>query len=144
MAVDCVTPGYAPFQGFDITSNFYQYMKVFDELLAYDFDTFVGGHLTSIGSRKDVVITKEFTMDVYNTVKRIHNGMDQSAITSEAAKVIGTDNEFLLFKVVLDHVTDESVKELLPRWIDRLAGVDIWLESHVRTALIYVRWDDKE
>lgn len=144
MAVDCVTPGYAPFQGFDITSNFYQYMKVFDELLAYDFDTFVGGHLTSIGSRKDVVITKEFTMDVYNTVKRIHNSMDQSAITSEAAKVIGTDNEFLLFKVVLDHVTDESVKELLPRWIDRLAGVDIWLASHVRTALIYVRWDDKE
>lgn len=144
MAVDCVTPGYAPFQGFDITSNFYQYMKVFDELLAYDFDTFVGGHLTSIGSRKDVVITKEFTMDVYNTVKRIHNSMDQSAVTSEAAKVIGTDNEFLLFKVVLDHVTDESVKELLPRWIDRLAGVDIWLESHVRTALIYVRWDDKE
>jgi hypothetical protein len=22
MAVDCVTPGYAPFQGFDITTNF--------------------------------------------------------------------------------------------------------------------------
>jgi hypothetical protein len=43
-------------------------MKVFDELLAYDFDTFVGGHLTSIGTKRDVVITREFTMDVYNTV----------------------------------------------------------------------------
>jgi len=32
MAVDCVTPGYAPFQGFDITTNFYEYLKVFDEL----------------------------------------------------------------------------------------------------------------
>ena len=28
------------------------------------------------------------------------------------------------------------------RWIDKLAGVDIWTDTHVRTALIYVRWDD--
>src|SRR5216683_5080833 len=142
MAVDCVTPGYAPFSGFDITTNFHQYLKVFDELLAYKFDTFVGGHLTSIGTREDVEITKEFTMDVYNTVKRIHNNMDAGAVTSEAVKAIGTDNEFLLFKVLLDKVTKDSVKELQPRWIVRLAGVDVWLESHVRTALIYVRWDD--
>jgi glyoxylase-like metal-dependent hydrolase (beta-lactamase superfamily II) len=144
MAVDCVTPGYAPFQGFDITADFHEYLKVFDQLLAYDFDTFVGGHLTSIGTRKDVEDTKDFTYDVYNTVKRIHNKLDQGAVTNEAAKTIGTDNEFLLFKVVLDKVTWDSVAELQPRWINRLAGVDVWLESHVRTALIYVRWDDKE
>jgi len=35
-------------------------------------------------------------------------------------------------------VLDEAGK------INRLAGVDVWLESHVRTAIIYVRWDDKE
>jgi glyoxylase-like metal-dependent hydrolase (beta-lactamase superfamily II) len=144
MAIDSVTPGYAPFQGFDLTSNFRRYMKVFDELLAYDFDTFVGGHLTSIGTKRDIAITKEFTMDVYNTVKRVHNKMDQGAVVTEAAKIIGTDNEFLLFKVLLDKATNDSVKELQPRWIHRLAGVDVWLPSHVRTALIYVRWDDKE
>ena len=144
MAVDCVTPGYAPFQGFDITTNFHKYLKVFDQLLAYNFDTFVGGHLTSIGTKEDVEMTKEFTMDVYNTVKRVHNNMDQAAVTGEAAKTIGTDNEFLLFKVLLDKATNDSVKELQPRWINRLAGVDVWLPSHVRTALIYVRWDDKE
>ncbi|HUO34412.1 MAG TPA: MBL fold metallo-hydrolase [Candidatus Acidoferrum sp.] len=143
MAVDCVTPGYAPFHGFDITENFGKYMKVFDELLAYDFDTFTGGHLTATGSKQDVVITKEFTMDVYNTVKRIHNNMDQRAVVAEAAKIIGYDNEFLLFKVVLDKVTRDSVAELQPRWINRLAGVDVWMDSHVWTALQYVRWDDK-
>ena len=144
MAVDSVTSGYAPFQGFDLTTNFHEYLKVFDEILAYQFETFVGGHLTDTGTRKDVEITKEFTYDVYNTVKRIHNNLDPAAVTSEAAKTIGTDNEFLLFKVFLDEVTRESVKELQPRWINRLAGVDVWLPSHVRTALIYVRWDDKE
>ncbi len=49
------------------------------------------------------------------------------------------ENEFVLFKVLLDRVTGDAVKELQPRWIDRLAGVDVWLPSHVRTALIYVR-----
>ena len=144
MAIDCVTDGYAPFQGFDITTNFHEYLKVFDELLAYKFDTFVGGHLTSTGDRQSVEITKEFTMDVYNTVKRIHNNMDFAAATSDAIKTVGPDNEFLVFKVFLDKVTNDSVKELQPRWINRLAGVDVWLESHVRTTLIYVRWDDKE
>jgi glyoxylase-like metal-dependent hydrolase (beta-lactamase superfamily II) len=143
MAVDCVTPGYAPFQGFDITANFGEYMKVFDELMAYDFDTFTGGHLTATGSKKDVETTKEFTTDVYQTVKRIHNNLDQNAVAAEAAKIIGYDNKFLLFKVVLDRVTSDSVKELQPRWINRLAGVDVWMESHVRTAILYVRWDDK-
>jgi len=144
MAVDSVTGGYAPFQGFDLTTNFHDYLKVFDELLAYDFDNFCGGHLTDTGTKQDVEITKEFTLDVYNTVKRIHNNLDQAAVTAEAAKTVGPDNEFLLFKVVLDKVTRDSVAELQPRWINRLAGVDVWLESHVRTALIYVRWDDKQ
>ena len=70
--------------------------------------------------------------------------MDQGAVVAEAEKTIGPDNEFLLFKVVLDKATNESVKELAPRWINRLAGVDVWMDSHVRTALIYVRWDDKD
>jgi glyoxylase-like metal-dependent hydrolase (beta-lactamase superfamily II) len=144
MAVDSVTSGYAPFQGFDLTTDFHEYLKMFDEILAYKFDTFVGGHLTDIGTREDVEITKEYTNDVYQTVKRIHNGLDQGAVVVQAAKTVGPDNEFLLFKQVLDRVANDSVKEIQPRWINRLAGVDVWLPSHVRTALIYVRWDDKE
>ena len=144
MAVDSVTSGYVPFQGFDLTTDFHEYLKMFDEILAYKFDTFVGGHLTDIGTKEDVEITKEYTNDVYSTVKRIHNGLDQGAVVAQAAKTVGPDNEFLLFKQVLDRVANESVKEIEPRWINRLAGVDVWLPSHVRTALIYVRWDDKE
>jgi glyoxylase-like metal-dependent hydrolase (beta-lactamase superfamily II) len=144
MAVDSVTSGYAPFQGFDLTTDFHEYLKMFDEILAYKFDTFVGGHLTDIGTKEDVEITKEYTNDVYNTVKRIHNGLDQGAVVAQAAKTVGPDNEFLLFKQVLDRVANDSVKEIEPRWINRLAGVDVWLPSHVRIALIYVRWDDKE
>jgi len=144
MAVDSVTSGYVPFQDFDLSTNFHQYLKMFDEILAYKFDNFIGGHLTDTGTRKDVEITKEYTNDVYQTVKRIHNGLNERAFDAEIAKTIGPDNEFLIFKALLDKVTRDSVAELEPRWINRLAGVDVWLPSHARAALIYVRWDDKE
>ena len=32
--------------------------------------------------------TKEFTYDVYNTVKRIHNNLDQAAVVADAAKTV--------------------------------------------------------
>src|SRR5260370_22988721 len=83
MAVDSVTSGYAPFQGFDLTTDFHEYLKMFDEILAYQFDTFVGGHLTDIGTKEDVEITKEYTNDVYHTVKRIHNWLNQGWIVAQ-------------------------------------------------------------
>jgi hypothetical protein len=35
-----------PFQEFDLSTNFHQYLKMFDEILAYKFDHFIGGHLS--------------------------------------------------------------------------------------------------
>jgi hypothetical protein len=62
---------------------------------------------------------------------------------AEAAKVVGYDNEFLPFKVVLDRVAQDAAAELPPHWINRLAGVDVWMDSQVRATILYVRWDDK-
>ncbi len=104
MAVDSVTSGYVPFQDFDLSTNLHEYLKMFDEILAYKFDNFIGGHLTDIGTRKDVEITKEYTNDVYQTVKRIHNSVNEQAFDAEIAKTIGPDNEFLIFKALLDKV----------------------------------------
>lgn len=143
MAIDTLAPGYCPFMGFDITSNFHEYLRVFDTLLKYDFDVFVGGHLTHVGSRADVEVTREFTRDVYETVKRVHRETDLMGVFGETAKQIGGfDNKFLLFKTFLDVVTARATAEIEQRWMGRLAGVDVFAEDHVRTALLYVRWDD--
>jgi glyoxylase-like metal-dependent hydrolase (beta-lactamase superfamily II) len=143
MAIDTLAPGYGPFMGFDITSNFHEYLKVFDVLLEYEFDVFVGGHLTHIGNRADVEVAREFTRDVYNTVKRIHGETDLMAVFAESAKQIGGfDNKYLLFDRFLDVVTARAAAEIEQRWMGRLAGIDVFAEDHVRTALIYVRWDD--
>lgn len=143
MAVDTLAPGYAPFMGFDITSNFHEYLHVFDRLLDYDFEVFVGGHLTHPGTRADVELSREFTLDVYETVKRVHGETDLMGVFVETAGQIGGwDNKYLLFRHFLDVVTERATAELESRWLDRLAGVDVFTRDHVRTALIYVRWDD--
>lgn len=143
MAVDTIAPGYVPFMGFDITSNFHEYSKVFETLLGYDFDVFVGGHLSHPGDRDDVLVGQEFVQDVYETVKRVHAETDMMGVFVEAAGEIGNfDNKYLLFKVFLDEVAAKAAAELEARWQERLAGTDVWMEDHVRTALVYVRWDD--
>jgi len=143
MAIDSLAPGYGPFMGFDITSNFHEYLHIFDTLLAYDFAVFVGGHLTHIGDRADVEEAHEFTRDVYETVKRVHGETDLMDVFVETAEEIGGfDNKYLLFRRFLEVVTKRATEEIEQRWMGRLAGVDVFAEDHVRTALIYVRWDD--
>ena len=143
MAVDTLAPGYVPFLDFDLTRNMHEYLKVFDELLAYDFDVLITGHLTSLGNRQDVIDTKNFTMDVYETVKRIHNSADQQKMAMDIVKQFGAENKFLIFDRIIEPIIEKSYQEIKPRWIDKLAGVDIYGRSHARAMLIYVRWDDK-
>ena len=142
MVIDALAPGYVPFKNLDITMNVHDYMRVFDQILAYDFDVFVGGHLTAIGNKDDVNETKDYVYDLYETVKRVHDNTDLMAVMGGAAEKVGWDNKFLLFDVFLDKIIDESAKEIEGRWINKLAGVDVFAKSHAATMLLYVRWDD--
>jgi glyoxylase-like metal-dependent hydrolase (beta-lactamase superfamily II) len=142
MAVDTMPPGSAPFMDFDLTADFHEYLKIFDQLLAYDFDVLVGGHLSFPGTRRDVLVTKEYTTDVYETIKRIHDSTDQMKVVARAAGKYGTDNKMALFRSLLDPMVQQCAKEIVGRWSDKLASVDVYAASHCHTALIYARWDD--
>ena len=142
MVVDVLAPGYVPFKNLDLSNNVHNYLKVFDQILEYDFDVFIGGHLTGIGSREDVIENKEYVMDLYETVNRIHSSTDMLKVMGGAAEKIGWNNKYLLFDTFLNKVIEDSYKEIESRWIDRLAGVDVFSRSHVSTMLNYVRWDD--
>lgn len=142
MAIDTIASGYTPFMDFDLTSNVHRHLKVFDELLAYDFDVLVPGHLTSLATKDDVRVGKEYAVDVYKTVKRIHDATDQKAVMTAAAATHTWDNKFAIFRTLLDGVTDQCEAEIKGRWIGKLAGVDVWGSSHCRTMLIYARWED--
>ena len=142
MAIDTLPPGYAQFMDFDLTADFHDYLGMFEQLLAYDFDVLIGGHLGFPGSRNDVQVARDYTLDVYRTIKRIHDGTDQMKVVAEAAANYGWDNKMALFRSVLDPMFDQCAREIVSRWSDRLGSVDVYARSHCHTALIYARWDD--
>ena len=142
MAIDTLPPGSAQFMDFDLTADFHDYLEMFDKVLAYDFDVLVGGHLGFPGTRSDVEVARDYTLDVYRTIKRIHDGTDQMKMVSQAAAKYGWDNKMALFRGLLDPMIDECAKEIESRWTGRLASVDVYARSHCHTALIYARWDD--
>lgn len=142
MAIDTLAAGHVPFMDFDLSTHMHAYLKVFDQLLAYDFDVLVPGHLTYLADRQDVQMSKDYALDVYKTVKRIHDGTNQMKVMSQAAQKYSWDNKFAIFRTLLDGVIDQCAIDIQGRWIDKLAGVDVFGPSHCRAALIYARWDD--
>jgi glyoxylase-like metal-dependent hydrolase (beta-lactamase superfamily II) len=140
MAIDALSSGAVPFMGLDLTMNMHDYLKVFDQLLALDFDVMVPGHHSIPASRADVQLTKEYVVDVYKRAKRIHES-DHKSLISQAVAKYGKDNSFAVARVLSDHEVGECAKEIQERWATKLEDVDVWAESHCRTALVYAEWD---
>ncbi len=70
MLVDVIFPGWVPFAYLGLAEDVYGYVQAHDIALNYDFDTFVGGHLTRLGAREDVQIQREFMTDLINASNR--------------------------------------------------------------------------
>ena len=70
-------------------------------------------------------------------------GRTKTRAMMEVIEEYGAGNTFLIFEKFLDAIVQESYREIRDRWINRLAGVDVFGESHAETMMIYVRWDDK-
>jgi hypothetical protein len=88
-------------------------------------------------------LTQQCVSDVYEMTKRVDDSTDMMAVMARTAQADGGwDNKYLLFQSFLDQVIAGAAAQVEARWIDKLAGVDVFVDSHVRTALIYVRWDD--
>jgi glyoxylase-like metal-dependent hydrolase (beta-lactamase superfamily II) len=139
ICIDSMSAGATPFMGFDLTMNMHEYLKIFDTLLALDFDVMVPGHHSTPATKEDVQTAKSYVMDVYNTVSRLL-GADHRALTARAARKYG-DNSWAIASVAIDEEVNQCANEIKNRWVQKLEGVDIWAASHCRTALVYAEWD---
>jgi len=139
ICIDSMSAGATPFMGLDLTMNMHDYLKIFDTLLALDFDVMVPGHHSTPATKEDVRTAKDYVMDVFNTVARLLGG-DHRTLTVRASQKYG-DNSWAMASVVIDDEVDQCANEIKKRWIQRLEGADIWAASHCRTALVYAEWD---
>ena len=64
MVVDLVFPGWTPFKNLSLAEDVPGYVDAHDEILSFDFDTLVAGHLGRLGTREDVETQKEYILDI--------------------------------------------------------------------------------
>jgi glyoxylase-like metal-dependent hydrolase (beta-lactamase superfamily II) len=107
MLVDVVFPGWAPFPYLATAKDVAGFIKSHDIALNnYDFNTFVGGHLTRLGTINDVILQREFVSDL----ERAAAQANQQVSFGEIAKQVGggQPNPWLIFSKYIDAVGKNS------------------------------------
>jgi glyoxylase-like metal-dependent hydrolase (beta-lactamase superfamily II) len=139
MLVDIIFPGWVPFPDLALAEDVFGFIKAHDIALSYDFDTFVGGHLTRTGTREDVQVQREFITDLVAASNRAN----QNVTFSEVMEKVGgpTNNLWAIFKTYLDTVAEQCTNEMLPKWQQRLGGAQEFMFSHCWTMAESLRID---
>jgi glyoxylase-like metal-dependent hydrolase (beta-lactamase superfamily II) len=126
MLVDVVFPGWIPYKDLAVSQDIPEYVRGYDVALTYDFDTYIGGHVTRPGTREDVMVGREFVLDL----KRAARDARQAVSFQDVAKTVANPNNWSLTNAFRDAEAQKCVDEMLPRWRDRLGGVETFLPSN--------------
>jgi len=126
MVVDVIFPGWTPFKDLAMAQDVPAFLAAHDKILEYDFDTYVGGHLTRLGTTEDVKIQQEYFQDIEENAA-IAN---QQVSFMEIGQEVGFENPWLVFQIYADTITQQCTDATVPDWIDRLGGVDLFTYDH--------------
>ena len=131
MLVDVVFPGWVPFVYLAISSDVAGFIKSHDIILNnYDFDTFVGGHLTRLGTQDDVKTQQEFVNDLEKAAVKANSEVQFADIASQVGN---TSDTWLLYSKYIDAVDQNCVQTMLTKWEDSLGGAAAFMPTHCFT-----------
>jgi glyoxylase-like metal-dependent hydrolase (beta-lactamase superfamily II) len=104
MLVDIIFPGWVPFPYLAIAKDTAGFIKAHDIALKnYDFDTYVGGHLTRLGTF--VIVQKEFVSDLEKAAGKANQEVLFSKVASQVSRF---DNPA---------VNENCVNTMMPKWL---------------------------
>ena len=151
MLVDIVFPGWVPFDNLGESQDIPGFIKAHDQILEYNFDYFVGGHLDRTGTRQDVLNQQEYVTQLYdNCAEGLRlsaappNASNPLSVQTALAAVEAADpgNPWALFEVYLhDLVGSWCANKTNAPWLGRLAGVDVYGQSNAVTMIQSLRID---
>jgi glyoxylase-like metal-dependent hydrolase (beta-lactamase superfamily II) len=132
MLVDVIFPGWVPYPNLALAKDVAGFIKAHDIALNnYDFNTFVGGHITRLGTRNDVIVQREFVSDLEKAAAQAN----QQVSFGEIAKQVGGGQQPLIFSLAkrADAVGENCVNNMLPKWENRLGGAQQFMSTHCNT-----------
>lgn len=127
MLVDVVYPGWMPYKNLGIAEDVPGYMQAHQDVLSYDFDTFLGGHVDRLGTRADVQTSLEFVNDLKKTVEAETAGLSFPVFLHESTR---TRHRWDRHNDYEQALVERCYSQLLPRWSSRLSGAETYLKDN--------------
>ena len=137
MLVDVVFPGWVPFAYLAESQDIPGWLQAPAQALGYPFQTFVGGHLTRLGTRDDVTIQQEYAADLKAAAT---NAIDTFNVGAVYASVDDT-NPWAVFRGYLDGVASQAAAAVVPRWTGKLGGADVYTQANAYQLVESLRID---
>ncbi|MEY9894472.1 glyoxylase-like metal-dependent hydrolase (beta-lactamase superfamily II) [Catenulispora sp. MAP5-51] len=137
MLVDVIFPGWVPFAYLAESQDIPGYLAAPDQALGYGFDTFVGGHLTRLGTRDDITVHQQYVSELRAEAGRAISTFDPGQIYGE----VDAHNPWAVFNAYLNGVADQAALAVVPRWTDRLGGADVYTSSNAYAVVESLRID---
>lgn len=135
MAVDTITPGEAPFMNFGATTNVMGYAESFDSFLAYEFEHFLSGHVSVLGTRDDVIAARDYVRDVQSTVAALMPDFPDHFMA--ALEAVDFEHGNLAYRYAMETIRDDCAGQIIDRWQDSLSVVDLWADSHCEVLVLW-------
>lgn len=137
MLVDVVFPGWVPFAYLAESQNVPGWLEAPAQALAYPFQTFVGGHLTRLGTRDDVTIQQQYVADLKAAAA---NAIATFNVDTVYATVDDT-NPWAIFNGYLDGAAAQAANAVVPHWTGTLGGADVYTQSNAYALVESLRID---
>ncbi len=137
MFIDVIFPGWSPFLDLAIAEDVTAFVRAHDQILEFDFEVLVSGHIGRLGTRQDVEIQREYIQDIQANSITALQSVDFMAVAGE----IGFENIWLLFDTYLDRVTEKCTELTEEKWKDKLGAADVFTESHCAKIIESLRVD---
>ena len=140
--IDIVSPGSCAFMHCDASENISGWIQAHAQILEFDFDFLVGGHIVRWGTREDVLNSQEYYQDMQTYV-------DEALLqifTPEVLPVFFTTPPPDHYSVGVENMMNSGINYVIERmlsmttsngqkWAERLAGVTVNTKYHAYTML---------
>jgi glyoxylase-like metal-dependent hydrolase (beta-lactamase superfamily II) len=137
MVVDVVFPGWVPFDRLAMSQSIPEWVAAHDTILGYDFTSYLGGHLTRVGTRDDVVLQRQYIQDLRAAAAAAFQAVQLAPLVPE----VDGQNPWALFSAYLGSVAEQCAVSQLAKYRGKLGAVDLHAYDHCWTMMESLRID---
>lgn len=127
MLVDVVFPGWVPFANLGMADEVTGIRRILDRTLDYDFDTLIGGHVTRLGTRQDVVLLTDYIDDLDHNAAQARSEITFASIAEDNG---GYSHMWHLYNLYYKKIAQRCAELTIPKYLDTLADVASYTEQN--------------